>query len=171
MPLVFSQNTGRVVAINDQVAAGSLSLVSLVGDTRVNYQVHNSIFTRVGVAAGGNFQFLHTIADDVYMYVFGDRMGQVVIDGISFADKCAVSGGTVAQFAPGSYNFRHGIEEMLEWYERNRLSARKDPVLVTIGRSKAFAGFITSLNANVQDPLHRTVNFQITVTLLPDPVF
>ena len=171
MPLIFAQNTGRVAAINDAVAAGSLSLVSLVGNTRVNYQVHNSIFTRVGVSAGGNFQFLHTIANDVYMYVFGDRMGQVVIDGISFADKCAISGGTVSQLDPGLRNFKHGIEEMINWYEKNRISARKDPVFVTIGRSKAFAGFITSLSGSVQDPVHRTVNFQLTISLLPDSVF
>jgi hypothetical protein len=170
MPLIFSQNTGRVVAINDQVAAGSLSLVSLVGNTRVNYRVHNSIFTRMGISESGNFQFLHTIANDVYMYVFGDRMGQVVLDGISFAGKCAVNGGTAAQFDPGIYNFRHGIEEMLDWYEQNRLSARKDPVIVTVGRSKAFAGFITSLTASVEDPVYRKVNFQLTVTLLPDAV-
>lgn len=171
MPLIFEQNTGRVSAINDAVAAGSISLVSLIGDTRVNYQVHNSIFTRVGISAGGNFQFLHTIANDVYVYVFGDRMGQVVLDGISFANKCQFSGSTVAQFNPGLYTYKHGIEEMMNWYEKNRLSARKDPVFVTIGRSKAFAGFITALTGNVQDPVHRTINFQLTVSLLPDAVF
>lgn len=171
MPLIFAQNTGRVAAINDAVATGSLSLVSLVGNTRVNYQVHNSIFTRVGVSAGGNFQFLHTISNDVFVYVFGDRMGQVVIDGLSFANKCTASGSTVAQFNPGLVTFKHGIEEMIDWYERNRLSARKDPVFVTIGRSKAFAGFITSLSSSVQDPEKRTINFQLTVSLLPDSVF
>lgn len=159
MPVVFESNTGRVVSVPDAVAAGAISLAKVEGSGAITYAVHNTIITRVGISAAGNYQFLHTIGNDVYMYVFGDRMGQVVIHGLSFAQQC--QGGTAA-------NTDHGFERLFKWYKENRVAVRKDPVIVTIGVNTAFKGFITALNGDVQDPVYRTIQFQITISLLPD---
>ena len=155
MPVVFSENTGRVVAINDGVAAGAISLASVTGDTQISFNTHRTIITRLGVSAAGNYQFLHTIGNDVYVYVFGDRMGQIVVHGISFAQDC-------------NSRTDHGFERLLGWYEQNRIAVRKAPVTVTIGSNKAFKGFLTALAGDVQDSLHRTIQFQLTISLLPD---
>jgi len=156
MPVVFARNTGRVVSVEDKVAAGALQLGNVIGaGGRITYQAHNTIITRLGLSAAGNYQFLHTIGNDVYVYVFGDRMGQVRLHGLSFADKC-----------PASVE-DHGFELLFRWYEQNRIAARKAPVRVNIGRGTNFDGFVTALTGNVQDALHRTIQFEMTISLLP----
>lgn len=159
MPVVFTSNTGRVTSVPDAVAAGAISLAKVEGSGGITYNTHNTIITRVGLSAAGNYQFLHTIGNDVYLYVFGDRMGQVVIHGLSFAQQCVNGSDTGTD---------HGFERLFKWYKENRVAVRKDPVTVTIGASTAFKGFITALNGDVQDAVHRTIQFQMTISLLPD---
>lgn len=159
MPVLFEGNTGRVIAIDDRVASGAISLARVSGSGgEISYQVHNTIITRLGVSAAGNYQFLHTIGNDVYIYVFGDRMGQITLHGLSFAQKCS------GNEAP------HGFELLFNWYEKNRVATRKAPVTVTIGIGKTFQGFLTALTGDVQDPLHRTIQYQLTMSLLPAPL-
>lgn len=154
MPVVFSGNTGRVFAIPDRVAEGAISMGGVVGSSPITFTQHTTIITRVGISAAGNFQFLHTIGNDVYIYVFGDRMGQVDLHGISFAQTC-----------PSGEE--HGFEKLFKWYELNRIAARKAPVTVTIGVKKSFQGFVTGLTGDAQDSQYRTINFQLTISLLP----
>jgi len=160
MPVVFSKNTGRVFMLSDAVAEGAISMGGVVGTAPITYTQHTTIITRIGVAASANFQFLHTIGNDVYIYVFGDRMGQVDLHGISFAQPCA----QVGRF---DNTEEHGFEKMFKWYEANRISARREPVTVTIGVKKSFQGFVTSLTGDAQDAQYRTINFQLTISLLP----
>ena len=158
MPVLFEGNTGRVIAVEDKVAAGAISLAKVEGTGgAISYQVHNTIITRLGISAAGNYQFLHTIGNDVYIYVFGDRMGQIVVHGLSFAQKCPGGAGP------------HGFELLLKWYSENRVAARKAPVIVTTGLGTAIQGFVTALTGDVQDPTSRTVQFQMTISLLPEP--
>lgn len=188
MPVIFAKNTGRVVAIEDKVAAGAFQLGNVVGNVRVpgnpnpelggiSYTRHNTIITRIGIAAAGNYQFLHTIGNDVYVYVFGDRMGQVQLHGLSFMrseDVCSgLANSAIGSPTPhiaGAGGGKHGFELLFEWYTDNRIAARKDPVRVTIGTNTNFKGFVTAASGNVQDVLHRTIQFQMTISLLPDVV-
>jgi hypothetical protein len=171
MPVLFSQNTGRVSAITESVAAGSISLTNVIGSgppltnlvlplpsQNIGYTQQKTIITRIGLSAAGNFQFLHTVGNDVYVYVFGDRMGQIVLHGLSFAQTC-----------PNEKEKAnvHGFELLYQWYLRNRIAARKAPVTATIGLNTSFEGFVTALSGDVQDSLHRTIQFQMTIATLP----
>jgi hypothetical protein len=167
MPVLFSQNTGRVSAISDRVATGSFSLGNVYNGTGIlSYSYHRTIITRIGLSAAGNYQFLHTIGNDVYMYVFGDRMGQITLHGLSFAAGCPAS--SSAASLPNVPWANHGFELLYSWYKVNRVAARRAPVIATIGLGTAFEGFVTSLTGDVQDPVHRTVQFQMTIATLPD---
>lgn len=162
MPVIlYSQgngqgNTGRVISITDKAAAGAISLADIEGEGgNISFSTHRTIITRVGVSSAGNYQFLHTIGNDVYIYVFGDRMGQITLHGISFSQGCDDSVGET------------GFELLSKWYFANRIASRKAPVKVTIGTSLGFRGFVTELRGDVQDSIHRTVQYQLTVSLLP----
>jgi hypothetical protein len=175
MPVIFAKNTGRVIAVEDKVAAGAFQLGNVTGEGGgITYRRHNTIITRIGISAAGNYQFLHTIGNDVYVYVFGDRMGQVQLHGLSFMaseDEC--SGATGPHPTPhivGAGGTKHGFELLFEWYTTNRIAARRDPVRVTIGRDTNFKGFVTAVIGDVQDALHRTIQFQMTISLLPDVI-
>jgi len=173
MPVIFGGNTGNVVAIRDNVSEGSISLGNVSGGTDGGREAFglgarplNSIITRIGVSAAGNYQFLHTIGNDVYVYVFGDRMGDITLHGLSFAQPCLTSS-SVAQVA-GAGVAGHGFEELFNWYSANRIAATPLPAQVRIGANTTFKGFITGCTGDVADSKTRTIQFQITISLLPD---
>jgi hypothetical protein len=174
MPIIFEKNAGRVILIPDRSAEGLISLGNVDGATgRITYQTHKSIITRIGYSAAGNYQFLHTIGNDVYLYVFGDRMGTVELHGISFAEKCSefepreLTGETHTT-VPQPSGSAHGFEEIIDWYKQSRVAAYRPPVTVTIGRETSFKGFVTGMSGDVQDTMRRTVNWRISVAILPD---
>lgn len=156
MPVIFSQSAGHVLALPESAAAGAIQLGSVTGTGGpISYPVYNTIITKLGLSAAGNFQFLHTLGNDVYVYTFGDRMGQVQLHGLSFASQCP------------QRQQAHGFERLYLWYNANRLAARRAPVRVTVGRSTTFDGFVTGLNATASDASNRTIQFQMSISLLP----
>ena len=179
MPIIFTGNTGRVTALVDNVASGSFSLATVKGTANaagqqpanLTYQTHRSIITKVGMSSRGNYQFFHTIGDDVYVYVFGDRMGEIAIHGISFqSNTCLTEGttGSTSKINPGNNNqSKHGFELLYNWYLKNRISANAEPILITLGATTPFYGFVTSLTNDLADPLSRTVSYRLTVAVLP----
>jgi hypothetical protein len=76
---------------------------------------------------------------------------------LSFSGQC-----------PDDGSQQHGFEKLMTWYRANRIAARKGAVRVIIGRSTVLDGFVTALTADVQDALHRTIQFQMTISMLPD---
>ena len=158
MPVIFEKNTGRVVSVPDRVASGTIRLVHVDGSGGpLSFRQHRTIITRLGMSVAGNYQFLHTIGNEVYVYVFGDRMGQITIHGLSFSSEC-----------PERNEDEHGFEKLYRWYQANRIASRRAPLSVTIGRSTAFEGFLVSLASDMQDQLQRTIQFQMTLAMLPD---
>lgn len=163
MTVLFQGNAGRVKAIGENVSQGCVALGSIEGpdgDSPFSGPLE-SIITRVGVNAAGNFQFLHTIGNDVYMYVFGDRMGDITLHGLSFAGGTCGKGGKAG---------KHGFEGLFDWYTTNRIAAQKKPATVTIGRDTTFKGFIIGITGDAADPQTRTIQFQLTISLLPDDI-
>lgn len=167
MPILFSNNAGRVTSLSDKAAAGAISLGNVLddGNLPISYANHRTIITRIGLSAAGNFQFLHTIGNDVFVYVFGDRMGMVNLHGLSFAQACPPPENQQPE-VDNSDN--HGFELLYKWYQTYRIAARKAPVTVAIGNNTRFQGFVTGLSGDVQDSMHRTIQFQMTIATLPD---
>jgi hypothetical protein len=101
-------------------------------------------------------------------------MGQITIHGLSFAQACPLTPNRrqSSRFQPSFDNSPlppHGFELLYQWYCVNRIAARKAPINVIIGRGTSFSGFVTALNGDVQDSLHRTIQFQLTIATMPTP--
>jgi hypothetical protein len=164
MPLLFtaadnSGMTGRVFSVEENAAAGAIAMArvgSKDGGGGITYDTHRTIITRVGISMAGNFQTAHMLDNDVYVYVFGDRMGQAIIHGISFSQSC----GTNQQGETG-------FELLYKWYLDNRVAQKKSLCSITIGTKQNFRGFVIKLDADAQDAVHRTVHYQLTLALLP----
>jgi hypothetical protein len=178
MAILFGSNAGAVSVIRDRAAEGAISLGNAVGGNGVTLQQgglapFNSIITRIGVSAAGNYQFLHTIGNDVYTYIFGDRMGDITLHGLSFSPGCPKPPG--AGFIGPRNLLPHGFESLFDWYSSNRIAAQETPATVTIGSgvgggagATTFKGFIIGCTGDVADSKTRTIQFQITISLLPD---
>lgn len=119
------------------------------------FQGFKSIITRVNVAAQGNFQFLHTLGGNIYVYVFGDRVGSLGISGLAFDSVCDDAAGTI------------GIERVLDYYAQNRIANRKTPVKVTIGVKTTLAGYLVAVAGDVVDPKSKIYQFNLQFILAP----
>lgn len=159
MPVFFqtaagNMPAGRTVAMADPHAAGSVSVVRT--EPSISYVTEKSIITRMTLSHKGNFQLLHTMGNDIQIYVFGDRIGSITISGLSMAYDCTSDDG------------RHGFEKILEWYQNNRLAARRDPVIVTIGSNTVINGFVAGVTGDVVDPSTRLVQYGLQLLTLPE---
>ena len=152
---VFEGTVGRVVAVDDPAAQGVMYVANVIDDP-LSFDVHRSIITRVTCAQQVNLQFLHTMGRLVYVYVFGDRMGQVGLSGLSFAGEC-----------PGPAP-EHGVMAVYDWYRRNKASRRAEPVRINIGMRDNLDGFVTGFSFDVVDPGTQMVQWNMTLAALPE---
>ena len=148
MPVIFQGRPGRVVAIPDGLASAGRFVST---NPALNFTESRSIITNIVISAQGNFQFLHTLGNDIYVYVFGDRIGQMTISGVSVQD-CNTNG--------------HGFEAVLAYYSDNRLAKKHDTIEIIVGRI-SIRGFLTGFQSQVVDPGNRLIGFSKQLLILP----
>jgi hypothetical protein len=100
-----------------------------------------------------NVQFQPSLGGPVYVYVFGDLMGDTTITGTAFAGLCDNPSNS-------------GIKEVIDYYESNRASVRKETITVTYG-SNSLTGFLTQMALSPRDPLYMLTSFSLTIRTLP----
>lgn len=154
--IMFQGLPGRVVRLDDPATQGKAYVCGVKPD--IDFDVQLSIITGMTLAQQTNTQFLHTIGSLVYIYVFGDRIGQLSLSGLSFAAECGQRGDAGPD---------HGAGRMLDWYRTHRVSRRQAPVQVTIGR-ELIEGFVTGFTENVVDPSTLLVQWAVQITTMPD---
>lgn len=150
MPILFMGNPGRVIQLDDPAAQCDAQIKI---DPDIGYQTQRSIVTRLTVNQQVNVQFLHSLGALIYIYVFGDRMGQVGLSGLAFSCPCP-SG-------------ESGAGKMLEWYKQNRASKRQAPVQVTIAGTTV-EGFVINFSEDVVDPSLKLIQWGANMASLPE---
>jgi hypothetical protein len=148
--IVFTGQPGRVVALTDPGLAGVVGLVAV--NPSLQYQQQRAVITRLTVSQQSNFQFLHTLGSSIYVFSFGDRVGQLTLSGLCFTD-CSTGDS--------------GIEEMLAYYNANRLAARQDQVEVIIG-STSIRGFLVGSTIDIVRPEDQLGQFALNISTLPE---
>jgi hypothetical protein len=110
------------------------------------------IFTELAIQRHGSFQFMHTLRDLVYVYSFGERVGQIRASGMAFARMCSGI---------------EGLSTVMDYYENNRLERRADPISIVVGTTSRFRGFLTELNTDIARPEARLAQFGLQFLALP----
>lgn len=151
MPVFFKGAPGRAVMLLDPAVQGNHRLVAPSPD--IDFQGQTSIITRVAVRQRANVQFLHTLGSVVYVYVFGDRIGDLALSGLSFNGPCPGGG-------------RHGIAQMFEWYDDNRVSATGSSIVVAVG-GYTFTGFVVGVDGELADPATGLGQWTLNINTLP----
>lgn len=165
MPLMFEGGApGRVVALADplMVQNGRARLVSSNPEL-ANYDDHLSIITRLGVAERTNYQALHPVGNSLYIYVFGDKAGRMVLSGLCFPDRCEEQTSSTPSISPG----HQGLEAIIGSYRANRLSVRPDPVQVIVGML-VFETFLESAEFTTLDAQSQLAAFTFQLMTVPD---
>lgn len=148
---------GVVIAIADAGVQTVLPLVNFDGGA-VSFQQRKSIITRIAVSQATSDQFVHAVGGTIYVYSFGDRIGQMILSGICFAVGCDDSGDN-----------EHGGQKMMQYYHQNKLSVRRDPVTMLLGNGKdAIKGFIRGFDLDTMDHTQRLLQYTLTLAVLPE---
>jgi len=101
-----------------------------------------AIVTQAAVMRKGNLQFLHTINETIFAYVFGDRIDELQVAGVAFAELCR----------PDTNNMRTGMDMIQDIYEQRRVANRTTLLNVAIGEH-TFRTFLIGLTLEANDPI------------------
>jgi hypothetical protein len=160
VPMLFANQAGTVVAVDEPVVNCAMRLLGVTPE--ISFSTERSIVTRMTLSQQVNVQFLHTLGKQIYIYVFGDRMGQITLSGLSFLCGACDNQQALLGISP-----RLGAEESLRWYKRNRASRRKTPIKVAIGR-ETIQGFATGFTQDIVDTSISMVQWGVQITALPE---
>jgi hypothetical protein len=142
---VFACTRGKVVVMD---GCGGLPGKIVLG----GFEPMAAIITSPSVTQRVNVQFQSSLKESVYVYVFGDQMGNVMINGIAFAARCQGDAS--------------GMKDIFDYYRDYRASQKKEPIEVTFGK-EAISGFLTESNMSSRDPNNLTLDFRFTINTLP----
>jgi hypothetical protein len=111
--------------------------------------------TGFALEQNGNYQFLHTVNDFIYVYSFGDRVGELVVSGIGFAATCA-----------NASNAK--LCNVYDFYRKNKLSTN-GRLSVTIGDcpNSTFYAFLTGCRLEMQDPATLIGQWSLRFSVIP----
>jgi hypothetical protein len=154
---------GRAIALAQPGVSGIARLMGEDDGQPLNWTAHRSIITRVGMNHACNFQASQMIGNDVYLYVFGDRLGQAVVSGLSMATQCYCGEGGATVRAD-----RHGIENTLQWYLERRVSQNRKPVTLTIGASTHLTGILVNFEVDTQSDESFLMRYTMTIQTMPE---
>ncbi len=146
--LFSSRNRGVVVV---RKVNGSPGVITFLSDFP---QTESVIITAIGYSQAVNAQFLPSLADLVYLYVFGDKMGRVEVSGICFDHTCSDS--TAMQ----------GVNRTLSYYRDNRAAVKNQAVKVKLGNNE-INGFIIDLSVTTREASYKTMDFRLNIAALP----
>lgn len=126
------------------------SVISIPG-----FPTSSVAITSIGFSQGANVQFMHTLQNLIYVYSFGERMGNVEINGVAFYKMCNQAAGD------------NGLIGLLNFYRVNSVSTRQFPLSITLA-SRGIRGFVTSIRSTFSDTQLGLLGFTVTMSSLPD---
>jgi hypothetical protein len=158
MANLFS-NAGRVSVVYDD--DNSIPLGLLVGDFKNSLGLKGIVST-MSVSGQGGFQVMHTLRRAIYMYTFGERVGEMSIGGILVNADCtdnraAIENGTT----------QSGIYKFFSWYERNRLTTTGQPISITVVPGLVLSGFLVNMKFQIEDAAVPLAQFSINFLYPP----
>lgn len=155
MPVFFTsggvENRGRVVALGQGIPGSvAMSLERWQG-----FQGFKAIFLKASINEQVNAQFLHTIGNNIYAYVFGDRLGTFALSGMAFYDNC-------------TNDSRLGISHVIDYYRTYRMSRRIAPLKITLQKDSVFRCYLLAMSGDTVAPDQNIFQFNLQFALVPD---
>lgn len=134
MPAFFSNQRGTVVRVGTSGRNDTLPFRIVVLGSDLGQPWTQAIVTQAGVIESGNYQFMHTLSETIYAYIFGDRIGELRVSGVCFAYNCL-----------GAPN---GVRQIADTYRRLRIANAGAPVMVSIG-GVDYQGFLIGMTLDI----------------------
>lgn len=168
---IFSAGAGKVVAMDDDTAIPLA--FSVDGNDRLFNQL-GGIATSVGINGQAGFQFMHSLREFIYVYVFTERMGEIVINGLAFPAFCDTQLGADATDANDEpltpltcVEGTTGLERIMTWYECNRITSRATPITIALGAEVTYNAFLVSVKADIANADTGIAQFSFKFNYVP----
>jgi hypothetical protein len=172
---IFSVQPGKVVAVK----ANGLPLQIIIGnpafvddDTGVklpdstfrgvginSFKVFKAVVQNLGISGQSGVQFRHTLQDYIYVYVFGERAGDLSVGGLAFHSAC-----------DDADNEPTGFEMILDYYKNFRVTSYPQALTVAIGTLVTFDAFLVGVNAQIVNPETNLAQFTLQLKYIPGQV-
>jgi purine nucleoside permease len=160
MAAIFSVRPGAIIALDDPSIVGDVrSLLKISPDP--GFDLGRVLVTSVGFNEATEHQFSTSLADMIYVFSFGDQMGDFIISGIASTDSCDANGGSA------------GLKQVLDFYKSNRLTRRKTPLSIVLAAGSAVIAYEAYLighrtGSHSEGPQTRVFQFSLNLALVPD---
>ena len=148
----------------DKINAGVLHVVSvpnLVGTATLKFIVPapqnrtfvtQALITGVTYSQRTNTQFQQSLDNVIYVYSFGDQMGDLTLTGLAFARAC-----------DGRDN---GVSNVQKFYREHRVSQRVSNLEVVFA-NEVIRGYLVGLSMNTVDPSSGLHQFNLLLKTIP----
>lgn len=148
---IFSAGAGRVIALEDESATPITFTVDSSSNTINNL---SAIVTSVGIQGQGGYQFMHAMRELIYVYIFNERIGEIVVNGLAFPAACSPIGPDADEdfectdVTSGAYGTT-GLQRVITWYECNRITTRASPITISFGAGVSYDAFLVAMKADI----------------------
>jgi hypothetical protein len=154
---LFVSTPGQVAAFEMSATLGQVAIPAEIKDPPfIRSRPSPVIFNTVDWMQKTNQQFVTSLDGSVYIYVFGDQMGSVSIQGYAFDQLCQQD--------------ISGLQMVLDYYDENRASKRQLPIKIAIGE-KVIQGFLTGVKVlaigSAGDPAPVLNRYELEINALP----
>lgn len=156
--VMFASNAGILAVRN--IEGGVPALVSISGPGGELTQLDSVIVRTIGVTQDVSAQFVTSLQKVVYVYCFGDKMGQITVGGLAFSRVCS-SGAPTGDMK--------GTTDLMNYYDASRAVDEKRVMKVMLG-GHTFQGYLLAMNLQTEDTSMRTFNFGFTITTVPKQI-
>ena len=162
MPTIFtSDNNGSTLgrAASLDLEKSSLAFINFVTFNKEFQKDPNPIalIQMVTLDQKTNHQFNLSLRQVIYLYVFGNLMGDITVTGALFSGNCSSS----------ASQDKNGFDEILNFYTKNRLSSNSELVEISVG-TKSMKGFLIGLNLQPTDQTTLLTPFVMFLRVLPE---
>lgn len=170
MSKMFQSQPG-MVKILDLGEGGTPGVLSVTGKGSLAKQ-EGVVITGVGVNQQVNAQFMASLQKVIYVYSFGDKMGQVTVNGLAFFGLCKFKKDLTSadeekrKTAKSGYL---GATSLLQYYDSNR-AVEEDRLMKVIIGDYAIQGYMISMNLNTASTEFKTMAFTLNIVTVPKQV-
>lgn len=162
MPNIFSSRPGRVIEVPGPTENPGEFVMPIHLEEWEGPRRFKCIVTSMGFHESVAAQFMNTLQNNVYVYIFGDLPTQIVVGGIAWAEMCP------DQDVIGAFI---GVDMLQRYYDVMRASSRAASVLLGMGVMTYFRGFLVDLEIKSADPSTSLCQFNMTFICPPmDPI-
>lgn len=162
MAELFLSNAGLVtrLVLDESAVPGSIELIQSKSTSNIDTRSKKAelfIITGVDYSQTTNHQFQSSLGTDIYLYIFGDKIGSVVVTGYAFIGDC-----------DGNDN---GITDILNFYDSNKISNTKSDdvplIKMRIGSADFLYCYLIDCRIVMTDPSIRLAQFSLTLRSIP----